>query len=105
MSTQLDTDLESLEQIFLEESAEDGDACDTTSYGRPCDREAVFVIRWRADGRPTPEDRCSCARLTHQCLAHGEEAMGLEHKQLMIVCHKCQGFMVPIHVDKIRRTS
>lgn len=106
MSTQLDTELEHLEILFFAEDAQDGDGCETSkgSDGAPCSREAVFVIRWRADSRPAPEDRCACARLTHQCLAHGESYMGLEMTDVLIQCTRCQGFMAPINIDRIRRS-
>jgi hypothetical protein len=107
VSTAVDISVDELYDLFGQEDARKGEPCETAkdASGNPCSREAVFVIRWRADGRPDPADRCACARLTHQCLAHGESYMGLERKQLMVQCHVCQGFMVPIHIDRIRRMS
>jgi hypothetical protein len=95
------TAVDELYDLFLGEEAFDGQACETNLPR--CDREAVFEIRWRADGRPEPEDRCGCARVTLQCLEHGEAYMGLEAKPLMVACARCEGFMVPFHIDRLRR--
>jgi hypothetical protein len=101
VSTATDASVDELNALLYGEEALENQACETAQPR--CDREAVFEIRWRADGRPKPEDRCGCARVTLQCLEHGESYMGLEAKPLMVQCHRCGGFMVPFHIDKLRR--
>ena len=101
MSTATETEVDELYATFLSESAEDDEACESEG----CSRQAVFVIRWQADGRLPADARCGCARVTKQCLDHGEAYMAMATSSMVVECLRCARFMLPHHVDRLRRTA
>ena len=105
MSTATETEVDELYATFLSESAEDDEACESDVAGQGCSRQAVFVFRWQADGRLPFDARCGCARVTKQCLSHGEAYMATATSSMVIECLRCARFMLPHHVDKLRRTA
>ncbi len=90
-------------------SSEHGDACSTRNIrtGANCDREAVYEIRWIPDSRVDISERCRCpgGRRSKNCLPHGEKYMALITNNELQLCGHCEGFMIPSHIDKIRRSS
>lgn len=104
MSTATETDVDELVEIFGLESPEDADPCESVRMptNAACPNEAVFVIRWAPAGWG-PENDCKCGRVSKVCLRHGEGAMTARANGGAIACKVCDLFMIPAHIDRIRR--
>lgn len=91
-----------LDTLWLQDEAPDY-GCEIVEPA--CSNEAVYRVRWGADSRVPVEVRCGCNRVNHTCLTcYDRTVVRVTQTDNVMTCAKCDRFMVPTSVDKIRST-